>query len=154
MKWLILDIDGTLTDGGLNYSASGQEFQRFHVIDGTFLKELQELGYSVKIFSGRTTKLAEKRYEKFSGIEYFENVKSKSFLLDELMQRLSVNPFTVAVGDDLNDLELFEKCHLTFAVKNSVEELKNVASFTLNRNGGDGVLYDVWKILKNYNYKI
>ena len=38
IKLLLLDVDGTLTDGGIYLSASGDEFKKFNSKDGARLK--------------------------------------------------------------------------------------------------------------------
>ena len=40
IKFLALDVDGTMTDGGMYYTESGEEFKRFDTKDGRGIIEL------------------------------------------------------------------------------------------------------------------
>ncbi len=152
MKILVLDVDGTLTDGGLYYDNAGQDFQKFHVRDGMYLKLIQEMGFVVHICSGRTTEFVKKRFADFTDITYHSNVQNKIEIIRQINDGEVSEPFFVAIGDDINDIDLFKIANLSFAVKDAVEELKEVATKTLSINGGCGVLYEVWGLLKsNYN---
>ncbi len=44
VKLLILDVDGVLTDGGIYFDDSGNEFKRFNSLDGHGIKMLLESG--------------------------------------------------------------------------------------------------------------
>ena len=43
LEWLLLDVDGVLTDGGLYYGPFGQVLLRFDVSDGLAIKLVQRL---------------------------------------------------------------------------------------------------------------
>ena len=47
VKLLILDVDGVLTDGGIYFDDSGNEFKRFNSLDGHGIKMLLESGVEV-----------------------------------------------------------------------------------------------------------
>ncbi|MCX6190026.1 MAG: hypothetical protein NTW54_10590 [Bacteroidetes bacterium] len=40
IKLLLLDVDGVLTDGGMYYTESGDEFKRFNTKDGLAIQRL------------------------------------------------------------------------------------------------------------------
>ena len=45
----------------------------------------------------------------------------------------------VAFGDDKNDLEMIKNCGIGVAVKNALDEVKNVAKYICETNNNDGV---------------
>ena len=53
LKWLLLDVDGVLTDGRLVYGPDGERTKVFHVRDGLGLRLVQRSGLQVGIISGR-----------------------------------------------------------------------------------------------------
>ena len=53
IRLLVLDVDGTLTDGSIFLDGSGNEFKRFHVRDGMGIHRLRASGVDVAILSGR-----------------------------------------------------------------------------------------------------
>ncbi|MDH4134739.1 MAG: phenylphosphate carboxylase subunit delta, partial [Gammaproteobacteria bacterium] len=55
IRLVAFDIDGVMTDGGLYYSDSGEEFKRFNSLDGHGLKMLKASGVEIAIITGRTS---------------------------------------------------------------------------------------------------
>ena len=51
LKFLALDIDGVLTDGGMYYSQSGEELKKFNAKDGLAIKTLTASGMMVGFIS-------------------------------------------------------------------------------------------------------
>jgi len=67
IKFLGLDVDGTLTDGGMYYTESGEEFKRFDTKDGRGIIELQKQGIEVGLLSsGFKTRIIEGRAKTLS----------------------------------------------------------------------------------------
>ncbi|MBP9825065.1 MAG: hypothetical protein KBF21_12640, partial [Thermoanaerobaculia bacterium] len=61
LKWLLLDVDGVLTDGRLWFDAKGEIVKVFDVRDGLGIKLLTGAGVEVGILSARTSPIVEKR---------------------------------------------------------------------------------------------
>ena len=53
IKLLVLDVDGTLTDGGITYDSTGNELKKFGVRDGAGLVAARAAGLQVMICTGR-----------------------------------------------------------------------------------------------------
>ena len=51
IKFLALDVDGVMTDGGMYYTESGEEIKRFDTKDGRGIIELQRNGVQVGLIS-------------------------------------------------------------------------------------------------------
>ena len=86
VKGIILDVDGVLTNGQINYSDSGEEIKSFHVQDGASIKLLQNHEIEVAIISGRTSPAVTRRAQEL-GIKYVQqSAQSKSQALDELLE--------------------------------------------------------------------
>ena len=58
IKWIILDVDGVLTDGKLIYTSGGEEIKAFSARDGLGLAAAHKAGISLGIITyiayGRT----------------------------------------------------------------------------------------------------
>ena len=61
IRLLVLDVDGTLTDGRLYYGPRGEAMKVFHVRDGQGIKRLDAAGIHVAVISGRTSKMVAAR---------------------------------------------------------------------------------------------
>ena len=55
IRLIAFDVDGVMTDGGLYFSDSGEEFKRFNSLDGHGIKMLRASGVEVAIITGRTS---------------------------------------------------------------------------------------------------
>ena len=51
IKIFLSDVDGVLTDGGMYYTESGDEFKIFNCYDGMGMKLLQAKGFKVGILT-------------------------------------------------------------------------------------------------------
>ena len=144
VKLLSCDVDGVLTDGGLYYDSEGRETRRFHVLDGLGIQNLMDAGVQVCIISRSTTTAIAHR-AKALGIEHcYLGVKNKLKTMHHLLEELKLDLKDVAhVGDDLNDLELLLAVGLPLTVPRAVKEVKDVAKFITEKNGGDGAVREI-----------
>jgi 3-deoxy-D-manno-octulosonate 8-phosphate phosphatase (KDO 8-P phosphatase) len=152
VRLLVLDVDGTLTDGGVLYDAAGNEAKRFHIHDGLGIVLAGFVGLRVAWMTGRTSPLVERRSREL-GIPanlLLQGVRDKAFALVALAARLQVPPNAVAfMGDDLNDLPALRIAGIALAPANAVPEVKAAAHLVTARAGGTGAVRDaVEAILK------
>jgi 3-deoxy-D-manno-octulosonate 8-phosphate phosphatase (KDO 8-P phosphatase) len=62
IKLIVLDVDGTLTDGGITYSNNGDELKTFDVADGLAIATwTKKLGKKAAIITGRNSLIVERR---------------------------------------------------------------------------------------------
>lgn len=147
IKILVLDVDGTLTDGKLyidNYlENSSNEWKAFNVRDGFAIVNWIKLGGEVAILTGKKSNIVEKRAKEL-GIKYIiQASKNKSKDLKELLDKINLDFSNVAyMGDDINDLGVMKKVFLAGCPKDSVEEVLQTAKFISVKNGGSGAVRD------------
>ena len=77
IEFLILDVDGVLTDGGLWYQNNGDILKRFDVKDGLSLNLAQEAGIQIILVSGGESFCTEIRASQLGIKDYFFGVKDK-----------------------------------------------------------------------------
>jgi 3-deoxy-D-manno-octulosonate 8-phosphate phosphatase (KDO 8-P phosphatase) len=150
-KLLILDVDGTLTDGAPIYGLEGTPIaKRFNDQDFTAIEQFKAIGWAVCWLSAGVTvspKLAEKR-----GIDYWLARKEDgSINKAEWIYKLSAHyqiPVSnmIYVGDDLPDraamLLVQSQGGLCYCPSNAAMAIREVAR-TLERRGGDGVVAEL-----------
>ncbi|MFX4306090.1 HAD family phosphatase [Exiguobacterium sp. A1_3_1] len=72
----------------------------------------------------------------------------KGTTVEQLQKILNVTPQeTVAFGDGYNDLELMIRADYSFAVRNAVDELKEIAHFITGTNDQDAVMQTIIKLV-------
>ena len=144
IELIVLDVDGTLTDGKIIYTQNGDEIKSFCVKDGLAIASWIKLGKKVAIITGRNSKIVERRAKEL-GIEYFfQGVHNKQEVLEELLQRLNLSMENVAsAGDDLNDFKMLKASKLAFVPADASSYVKEIADVVLSRNGGDGAIREM-----------
>jgi 3-deoxy-D-manno-octulosonate 8-phosphate phosphatase (KDO 8-P phosphatase) len=148
IRLLILDIDGVLTDGSLYYDAKGETLKVFHVRDGHGLKMAQRGGIEVALVSGRRSDAAFHRARELTITRFYERVRDKVAILEELLAALNLTPATAAaVGDELVDLPLFHRVGLAVAVADAVPEVRAAAHWVTRLPGGKGAVREVTDLL-------
>lgn len=153
IKWLLLDVDGILTDGRLWYDANGEAIKCFHVLDGQGLKELRQHGVQVGIISGRDcaalrTRLAELKIECF-----FLGVSDKLTCYNQIKAEHNLQDADIAyMGDDSPDLPVMQRVGLPITVPNAIAAVKAVAKRCTTAHGGRGAVREVCDyLIQNQN---
>lgn len=151
IKLLIMDVDGTLTDGKIYYSSNGEEFKSFNVKDGYTIKNiLPKLNIIPVIITGRKSYIVEKRAKELNIKEIYQGISSKDEVCKKIMKKYNIKyENIIVVGDDFNDLELIQKCGFSACPNDAINEVKKEVDMVLKRNGGDGVIYELISEIKS-----
>ena len=92
IRLLVLDVDGVLTDGGLLFSASGEEAKRFHVHDGLAMVAARQAGLQVAILSSRASAAVTRRMAELGVGEVHQGVTDKAGGLDDAPGAARIGP--------------------------------------------------------------
>lgn len=163
IKFLVLDVDGTLTDGKIYVDDKDNSFKAFNVKDGFALVNWLKLGGEVAILTGKKSNIVERRAKEL-GIKYIiQGSKNKKQDLKNLLKELNITFENVAyMGDDLNDLGVMKSVGFSACPKDSIQEVLEITNFISSKNGGDGAVREflehimkkngMWKkILEKYS---
>ena len=128
MKLLVMDVDGTLTDGKIYIGSKGEEFKSFNVKDGYAINEmLHKNGIKTAIITGRESEIVNIRARELSIDCVYQNVSDKVETLKQIVELYGISIEEVAyIGDDLNDFEAMKKCGITGCPADAVDEIKNI----------------------------
>jgi len=141
IKWFFADVDGSLTDGCTYYSARGEEMKKFSHIDGTGFMLLRKAGIKFGFITGEDTEIVTRRAEKLKADKCFLGAKDKLTLLKEFAGKENLSLDEIAyLGDDLNDIVLFENVGLTFAPSDARKEILRRTDVRCQNTGGHGAL--------------
>lgn len=153
IKLIVLDVDGTMTDGTIFLNNDGIETKAFNVKDGFSIVNGIKEGLKFGIITGRKSALVDKRAEEL-GIEYvFQGIGNKVEKLDELLKELNLAYEEVAyMGDDVNDLSVIKVAGLSAAPSDAVEEVLSKVHIVTKAIGGKGAVREfVEFIMKSQN---
>lgn len=142
IRLVVLDVDGTLTDGGI-YVGDGSapfEMKRFHVEDGIAVRMMRRAGLHVAIVSGRVSPATDLRAAELGIVDVHQDPNAhKMPTVERILAAKQVEwRETAVLGDDLADLPLMRKAGLPATVANGVPEVCRVATWKSARRGGQG----------------
>jgi 3-deoxy-D-manno-octulosonate 8-phosphate phosphatase (KDO 8-P phosphatase) len=142
LRLVVTDCDGVLTDGGVYYSAAGEELRRFSVRDGMGVERLREAGVETAILTRESWEGVARRGEKLRLNQVFLGVRDKAAFLETLTARVGLDLDAVAyIGDDVNDLEALTvvgRAGLTAAPADAEAPVREAVHYRCAREGGHG----------------
>lgn len=150
IKMLVMDVDGTLTDGRLYFSTQGDQIKAFDAKDGCGIKIiLPQLNIIPVIITSHQTSCVPDRMNQLGVEEVYQGIWNKIEALDEVIQKYGLKYDEVAViGDDINDISLFEVCGLNACPADACEEIKALSDVVMKHNGGRGAVRELIEMLK------
>ena len=154
IKLLITDVDGVMTDCGMYYSESGDEFKKFNTRDGMAIQLLREHGIKTAIITRENTKIVERRAQKLNIDYLFQGIDDKLVTLEYLKKECSFDYSEIAyIGDDINDLSILKKVGFSFCPNDAVDDVKKVCIAIAKQNGGNGVIREFYELMKHFNFE-
>lgn len=144
IKILVMDVDGTLTDGGIYISDRGEEFKRFNSKDGYGIHNiLKENGIVPVIITGRKSLIVQNRCKELKISEVYQGCNDKLSVLCEVINKYGCSMDEVAcIGDDLNDIEIIKMAGLSGCPADAVQRVKNEVDYISAYGGGHGAVRD------------
>jgi 3-deoxy-D-manno-octulosonate 8-phosphate phosphatase (KDO 8-P phosphatase) len=144
IRLLVLDVDGTMTDGRLYFGPRGEAFKVFHVRDGQGIKRLDAAGVQVAVISGRTSKMVSVRCRELGVEHVIQGAEDKVAAFEKLRKRLKIEAsHSACVGDDAVDVPLMKVVKLAFAVADAHREAIRAAHVVTSLPGGQGAVREV-----------
>lgn len=141
IKWILMDVDGTLTDGTLLVLPDGEELKTYNVRDGLGILLAHLAGLKTGIITGKTSKPLEIRSQKLQIAELHQGIFDKKRVLEEILERNGLTAREIAyIGDDLGDLEVLKSVGFAGAVGDAHDVVKKHSHFICQNPGGKGAV--------------
>jgi len=148
IELIVIDVDGTLTDGKIYYSNSGEEIKAFNIKDGLMIKSWNTLGKKSAIITGRTSKIVERRAKELDIGFIRQGIKDKASELQTIIDELNISYDEVAIiGDDMNDFSMLKLVEKSFAPYDASSFIYEFVKYPLNKKGGEGAVAEMIEIL-------
>lgn len=142
VKFLIMDVDGTLTDGKIYMGPNGEVAKAFNIKDGCGIHDiLIPSGIVPVIITGRQSEIVVNRCKELGIEQIYQGVKNKV----EQLRTLSSDFSTMAyIGDDINDLPCMNLIKNAGGIigcpKDAVQEVIDIADYVADSKGGNGAV--------------
>ena len=142
------DVDGVLTDAGMYYAESGDEWKKFNTRDGMGIKLLQRAGIITAIVTQERTKLVARRAEKLAIPELHQGVMDKLSLIREMATRHGLTLSQVAyIGDDINDLEALKAVGFSATPADGMPQVVAAVDYICQKKGGEGAVREIVEMI-------
>jgi 3-deoxy-D-manno-octulosonate 8-phosphate phosphatase (KDO 8-P phosphatase) len=131
---LIIDCDGVLTNGRVQYSETGERYKEFHSRDMTAIRSFIASGYTVEI---RTT-------SSWSGLKRFAD-KIGATLVRQDVKTPDSEAF-IYIGDDVPDIEMMKAAVSAYCPSDANSAVVKYCK-PLKTRGGEGVISELYNVL-------
>ncbi len=145
IKYLVMDVDGTLTDGKIYMGENGEIAKAFNIKDGCgILLILPKYEITPIIITARSSKIVENRCKEIGITELYQGVKDKLKMLREVVG----DDFSSVAyaGDDLPDIPCMEAVKksggLVLCPSDAISEVFCLADYISSFKAGEGAIRD------------
>ena len=152
IELLLMDVDGTMTDGGVTLLSQTDEIaleiKTFDAHDGQGLTLAHTAGIRTGCITGRESSALLRRAREMKMEFIYMKQPLKMLAYEEILEKAGVSDSSVAyVGDDLPDLPVMHRVGLAVAVGNAVPEVKKVAHYVTKANAGRGAIRETVELI-------
>jgi 3-deoxy-D-manno-octulosonate 8-phosphate phosphatase (KDO 8-P phosphatase) len=144
INYLIIDVDGTMTDAGIYYDEHGNELKKFCTKDAAGFFAAREAGIKIMVLTGRECAATTRRMKEMKVDYLVQNCKDKITYLTQFMQENNIAKEEIGyLGDDLNDLPPMNLCGFAGCPADACQEVKERADYVSSVKGGSGAVRDI-----------
>ena len=164
IRILVLDVDGTLTDGKIYMGNNGEMMKAFDVKDGCAIHDILPTikhfdgtyGIIPIIITARESDIVKNRGKELNINHIYQGFKDKAKKLIEVVEELGykldengIYSNVAYIGDDIIDIPSMELCAITACPLDAVKEVKDISDFISSKNGGNGAVREIIEWLRN-----
>lgn len=144
IKYLVIDVDGTMTDAGIYYDEHGNELKKFCTKDAAGFFTAHQVGIKIMVLTGRECAATTRRMTEMK-VEYIvQNIKDKIAYLNNFMEQENITFEEIGyLGDDLNDLAGMKLAGFSGCPEDACEEIKAISDYVSGVKGGQGAVRDI-----------
>lgn len=141
VRLFVTDVDGTLTDSGMYYTAEGEVMKRFSTRDGMGLTLLQRAGITTAIMTTEDSPIVLARAKKLRIENVIIGARNKKAALLELSEKVGIPLDEIAyIGDDVNDANPIQMCGASACPADAVATIRSLAGYICKARGGEGAV--------------
>lgn len=144
INFILLDIDGVLTDGTLHYLPTGDVIKVFHAHDGYGIERGKKSGIKFGLISGRNADANMHRARRLRIEEIYQDCKDKVSAYEEIRKKYNLEPENFCfVGDDVFDIPLLKTIAFSCAPPEAIEEVCREVHYITKASAGKGAVREV-----------
>lgn len=140
----IFDIDGVLSDGSIIVTENGDQLRTMNTRDGIAIMMALKKGYNIAIISGGSSQSVMHRFKYLGVNDVFLGVDNKIEVMHNYFKDKNISSENVLyMGDDVPDYHPMQECGVATCPKNAAIEIKAIADYISDKDGGDGCVRDI-----------
>ena len=144
IKAIVFDVDGVLSLNTVAMDNEGVPVRTMNIKDGYAIQLAVKLGLKIALMTGGRNEEIRKRYAYLGVQDVFLNCKVKLNTWDAYLKENNLQTDEVIyVGDDIPDYEVMQRAGCACCPKDACADIKAIATYVSNYNGGMGVARDI-----------
>ena len=155
IRFFVMDVDGTLTDGKIYMGQQGELMKAFDIKDGYGIRHLlPEAGIVPVVITARESRIVENRCRELDIAELHQGRMNKYDTLMGILRRYSEQDGVAYslkdvayVGDDVLDLQCMQPIKEAGGVvccpPDAVDEVLRIADYVARRPAGNGAVREI-----------
>ncbi len=148
IKLVLMDVDGTLTDGKLYILPSGEEIKGYDVKDGAGIVLAQRVGIRVGIITGKVSENVLERAKRLKITDVYTGVFNKLPILKKFIDKYDLKENQICyIGDDIGDYNIMKKVGFPVAVKEAHYKIKEISKYRTEKPAGGGAVREVFDMI-------
>ena len=148
ISFILMDMDGVLTDGSVLYTSNYEQIKIFHAHDGFGINRGHKCGLKFGIISGMSTPVNNFRAERLKIEELYQDCGDKVKVYTEIMVKYELKPENFCfTGDDVFDIPLLREVAFSCAPANAMDEVKEEVHYVAKKEGGKGAVREIIDII-------
>lgn len=152
IKLIVFDIDGVITDGAIIVDINGNEQKKVNLKDVDAIFELHRSGYELAAITGENTAIVDYFENRFPWKYFYRNNKHKLDAIKEIAGKENLTMDEICyIGDGKYDVEPLMYSGLGVCPANAIDKAKEAADIILQYPGGQGCLWELVSIIKQFN---
>lgn len=148
IKLVAMDIDGTLTDGAMYYSAQGDYLKRFYVRDGMGIDLLNKAGIRTAFITSEQSEIVASRAKKLNISKVILGTWTKGKDLELIAEEFGLNMEEIAfIGDDVNDISAFKIAGFRMCPLDASPLVHEFVDIISTKQGGNGAVRELAEMI-------
>lgn len=148
IKLLAMDIDGTLTDGGMYYTETGDFMKRFYVRDGMGIDMLHKAGILTAFITHENNQIVIARAKKLNVSKVFLGCTKKDLAIKEIADEFMLEIEEIAfIGDDVNDISALKTSGFSACPSDASPNVYPFVDYISSKQGGKGAVRELAEMI-------
>ena len=154
IKFVLTDVDGVLTDGGMYYSSDGEYMKKFNTRDSMGMELLLNNKIKTVFVTRENSKIVKKRVQKIKTVDLYSGVLDKKELLPTILKKYNVTSNEVAyIGDDVNDMDIMQSVGFSATPSDGNYRVKKISDYVCDLKGGEGAFREFADMILKFTLK-